>query len=48
MYVAAFISHAGDPFSRKEKAILFFLGFIIVFISGAGKYSLDFAIKNRI
>ena len=48
MYVAAFISHAGDPFSRKEKAILFFLGFIIVFICGPGKYSLDFKIKNRI
>ena len=37
MYVAAFISHAGDPFSRKEKAILFFLGFIVVLVCGHKK-----------
>ena len=48
MYVAAFISHADDPFSRKEKAILFFLGFIVVLVCGPGKYSIDHILKNRI
>ncbi len=48
MYVAAFISHVDDPFSRKEKAILFLLGFIIVLLCGPGKYSIDYSLKNRI
>ncbi|MEE3035093.1 MAG: DoxX family protein [Bacteroidota bacterium] len=48
MYVAAFISHADDPFSKKEKAILFLFGFIVVLVSGPGKYSIDHSLKNRI
>lgn len=41
MIIAAFIVHAEDPFSRKEKALLFFIMFLVVLIAGPGKYSLD-------
>ena len=41
MLVAAFIAHADDPFSRKEKALLFFVGFLVIYLIGPGKYSLD-------
>lgn len=41
MAVAGFIVHADDPFSRKEKALLFALCFLVIFLTGAGKYSID-------
>ncbi|GIR10662.1 MAG: hypothetical protein CM15mP22_0820 [Gammaproteobacteria bacterium] len=41
MFVAAFIVHLSDPFSRMEKAILFLAVFVFFMISGPGKYSID-------
>jgi putative oxidoreductase len=41
MAVAVFFAHAGDPFARKELALLYLLIFSVIFILGAGKYSLD-------
>lgn len=41
MAVAVFFAHAGDPFGRKEKAVLFLLLFVFLFLTGGGKYSLD-------
>jgi putative oxidoreductase len=41
MLVAAFIVHLDDPFKRKELALLYLVGFLIVLLMGAGKYSLD-------
>lgn len=41
MAVAAFYIHAADPFSTKEMAVLYLLGFTFLLITGAGKYSLD-------
>lgn len=41
MAVAAFVVHAGDPFARKEMALLYLLGYIGVLIFGPGKLSLD-------
>jgi putative oxidoreductase len=41
MLVAAFIAHGDDPFSGKEKALLFAVGYIVIALIGAGKYSLD-------
>lgn len=39
MLVAAFIVHASDPWKVKEKAILFALGYLVIVITGGGKYS---------
>ena len=41
LFVAAFIVHLSDPFARKEKAILFLIGFIVIMMMGPGKYSID-------
>lgn len=41
MAVAAFMIHANDPFSAKEKAILFLISFVVIFLAGPGKYSID-------
>jgi putative oxidoreductase len=41
MSVALFFQHAGDPFSQREKALLFLLLFMVTFFTGGGKYSLD-------
>ena len=41
MIVAGLIVHGDDPFSRKEKALLYALVFLVIFFTGAGKYSLD-------
>ena len=41
MAVAVFISHWEDPFPRKEKALLFMFGFLVIAMIGPGKYSID-------
>ncbi len=41
MAVAAFISHAGDPFPKMEKALLYLVGFTAIALLGSGKYSVD-------
>jgi putative oxidoreductase len=41
MLVAAFVAHAGDPFSSKEPALLFLFPYIAILLAGPGKYSLD-------
>ncbi len=45
MGVAVFIVHANDPFSYKELGLVYLIGFIALFITGAGKYSLDRLIR---
>ena len=41
MLVAALVIHAEDPFGKKEFPLLYFFGFLAVFLLGAGKYSID-------
>ncbi len=41
MFVAFVFKHDGDPFSKKEKSLLYFILFIFLIITGPGKYSLD-------
>lgn len=42
---AAFVRHAPDPFSGKEKALLFFAVAVLFLLSGAGRYSIDAMLK---
>ncbi len=46
MGVAAFLQHADDPYSIKERALLFFFIALFIFITGAGKYSVDKVINR--
>lgn len=41
MAVAAFMVHGADPFGTKEKALLFLVLFIVIYLLGPGKYSID-------
>ncbi len=41
MAVAAFVVHAKDDLATKEHALLFLIAFIVIFLTGAGKYSID-------
>ena len=41
MLVAVLIVHSADPLSVKEHALMFLLMFIVLFLTGPGKYSLD-------
>lgn len=45
--VIVFIAHADDPFGRKELGLFFLISFIVLFLTGAGKYSLDNKFRNR-
>jgi putative oxidoreductase len=41
MAVAAFVVHGADPFSVKEKALLYLVLFVAIIFLGPGKYSID-------
>ncbi|MDR2918766.1 MAG: DoxX family protein [Tannerella sp.] len=48
MIVAFFIIHGGDPFGSKELPFVYMIVFIIMYITGPGKYSLDAFIARAI
>lgn len=41
MAMATFIVHADDPFKMKERAILFGILYLVILLTGPGKYALD-------
>jgi putative oxidoreductase len=41
MGIAAFVVHGADPFGEKELALLYFLSFFMIVLTGPGAYSLD-------
>ena len=41
MLVAYTIAHDGDPFSRKEKSLMYLIAFVAIYFTGPGKYSVD-------
>ena len=41
MSVIAFVVHGTDSFGEKEKALLFLVAYVALFLSGPGKFSLD-------
>lgn len=41
MFVAAFVVHLNDDFGTKEKALLYLVGFVVIFLAGPGKYAID-------
>ncbi|WP_340111831.1 DoxX family protein [Maribellus mangrovi] len=47
MSVAAFIAHGGDPFGRKEMALLYLVLYVVLLITGSGKFSLDQILNKR-
>ncbi|MCK0110033.1 DoxX family protein [Flavobacteriaceae bacterium S0825] len=41
MLVAFFFVHLDDPFGKQEKALLYLMAFLVIFLAGPGKYSVD-------
>lgn len=47
MLVAAFIIHIADDFGIMERALLYGVGYITLFLTGPGKYSVDHYLRKR-
>lgn len=45
MLVAVFSIHAADVFAKKELAVLYLAVYVILFIAGSGKYSIDYLLQ---
>jgi putative oxidoreductase len=48
MLVATFIVHGADPFAKKEFALLYLLIYLVIFVIGSRKYSLDALLLKKI
>lgn len=46
MVVAFFVIHSADPFGTKELAFIYMAMYLVIFITGPGKYSVDSMIKK--
>lgn len=48
MLIAAFITHGGDAFEMKEKALLYLISYAVLFVVGSGKYAVDYFISKKL
>ena len=47
MLVAAFITHANDGLYKQEKALLYIVAYILIFITGSGRFSIDYLLEKN-
>lgn len=47
MVTAAFVIHATHGFAKQEMALLYLLVYVTLFVTGSGKYSLDWLISRN-
>ena len=49
MLIAVFVIHSADPIDVKELGILYLLFYVLLLVTGSGKFSIDYLIskKNR-
>lgn len=45
MVVAVFVVHGADPFAKQELGLVYLTAFVVLLLSGPGKYSLDYRLK---
>ncbi len=48
MFTAFFMVHRADPFPNKELSLLYLLGFMVLFITGPGRISLDAIVQEAL
>ncbi|MDL2262941.1 DoxX family protein [Bacteroidales bacterium OttesenSCG-928-I21] len=48
MCVAFFVIHGSDPFSVKELPLVYIVIFVLMWISGSGKFSADYFISKKL
>lgn len=47
MLVAVFIVHGADPFMKQEMGLHYILVYVILMLTGGGKYSVDYLISSK-
>lgn len=47
MFIVVFIVHSSDGFERQELPGLYLLVFLLLLITGSGKYSIDYLISRK-
>ncbi|MCM1312941.1 MAG: DoxX family protein [Bacteroides sp.] len=47
MAVAFFVVHAADPMSAKELAFVYLVSFVLLYVAGPGRYSIDYMFCRR-
>jgi len=47
MLVAVVVAHKADPFEKAEPALHFLLVYIVLLLTGAGRFSLDKLIQKK-
>jgi len=47
MVVAVFVVHLDHDFGKKEMGLFFLINYLALFLSGAGKYSVDSILRNK-
>jgi putative oxidoreductase len=46
--VVVLLAHAGDPFGRRELPLFFLTAALLFALSGAGRYSVDAAVRRPV
>lgn len=46
MIIAILIGHAGQPFMEREHAFSFLIPYLVIFLAGPGRYSVDSLLKK--
>lgn len=47
MLVAVFVVHGASPFIKQEMGLHYLLVYVILLLTGAGKYSVDYIISSK-
>lgn len=47
MLVAVFVVHLNDDFGKKELGLFYLISYLVLFLSGAGKYSVDTLFRKK-
>jgi putative oxidoreductase len=47
MFVAGFLVHGGDPWAKKELALVYLAMFLFLALSGGGSFSIDAVIRRK-
>jgi len=47
MLTAVLLIHGADPFGKKELGIHYLLTYVVLFLAGSGRYSLDYILQRK-
>lgn len=47
MIVVVLVVHGNDPFGKKELGLLYLTGFVVLFLTGPGRYSIDASFRGK-